>query len=64
MCRILVILFAILFINGCVAVVDHQGKVSSVKSFIITDDETLDLLEKADQKSPEDKKEITFFKKK
>ena len=52
----------VVFVCGCFAIVDNQEEVSNVKTFLITDDETLDLLDKVEAKNPEEKHEIKLFK--
>ncbi len=62
MFRISLVLFLLVFVSGCFAIVDNQGEVSRVKTFLITDDETLYLLDKVQEKDPDEKHEIRFFK--
>ncbi len=62
MYRLIFLFLMTVLVSGCFAVVDNQGDVSRVKSFIITEDEALDLLDEVEAKDPSEKKEITFFK--
>ncbi|MDD3297033.1 MAG: hypothetical protein PHU64_06730 [Candidatus Omnitrophica bacterium] len=60
--KILLGIAALLFINGCFAVVDDSSGERKVKSFMITQEETLDIVEKANEKPLEDKSIIYPFK--
>ena len=62
MVKIVVLCLAACFMAGCFAIVDNKGEVSNVKTFLITDDEALDLLDKVEAKDPADKREFKFFK--
>jgi len=55
------VLIALIFLTGCFAFVENKEGVSRVKSFGITDDEALDLLDKAESIKPVQKKEFRFF---
>jgi hypothetical protein len=60
--RPFLILISVLLLNGCVAIVDESSGTRKVKSFIVTSDETLDLLERMDKVDPSQKREIRLFK--
>jgi hypothetical protein len=62
MIRVSLMVFLVFFVSGCFAIVDHQGEVARVKTFIITDDDTLDLLERVEDKDPSQKHTLPFFK--
>ena len=51
-----------LLLGGCFAYVENNEGVSHIKSVGMTDDEALDLLDKAEAKSPDEKHEILFFR--
>ena len=60
--RLLLILTLMILLAGCVSIVDESSGTRKVKSFVITSDETLDLLERMDKVDPEDTREIHIFK--
>jgi hypothetical protein len=62
MLRKALVLFLLIFMSGCFAIVDNQGEVSRVKTFVITDDETLELLDKVENKDSSEKHKVRFFK--
>ena len=53
--KLICLLSLLVFLSGCLAIVDESSQGRKVKSFIITKDETLDLLERIDNKKVEDK---------
>jgi hypothetical protein len=61
--KMLLFLLASLVLGGCFAIVDEGSEGRKVKSFIITEEEALDILEKAREKDPFEKYEIKLFKK-
>ncbi|MFA7677714.1 MAG: hypothetical protein WCY34_06060 [Candidatus Omnitrophota bacterium] len=60
--KVLLGVVALLFMSGCFAVVDDSSGERKVKSFMITQEETLSIVEKADQKPLEEKNVIYPFK--
>jgi len=60
----LLFLFFGLFACGCFAIVDESSDGRKVKSFMITHDETLDMLRQMDEKEPTSTYELELFKKK
>ena len=53
----------ILFVCGCVAIVDDSSGSREIKSLIITKKETNDLLERVDEIEPSQKYQIQLFQK-
>lgn len=51
-----------LFLYGCIAFVDRSSDERQVKSFLITKDETLNIVDQADEKSPDEKREYKVYK--
>ena len=51
------LLFASILLCGCFAIVDDSSGERKVRSFIITNDETIDHLEKIDAKEQEDQED-------
>lgn len=50
--KICFMLSLVIFFCGCFAYVEHKEGVSRIKTFGITDEEALDLLDKAEAKRP------------
>ncbi|MFC1514802.1 hypothetical protein ACFL5X_02765 [Candidatus Omnitrophota bacterium] len=50
-----------LLLSGCVSFVDDSGENRKVKSFLITNDETLDMMEEMDKTPAEEKNEYKLF---
>ena len=59
---VLIMAFVSVLVCGCFAIVEHQGEVARVKTFLITDDDTLDLLDRVNAKDPGEKHKVPFFK--
>jgi hypothetical protein len=51
----------LIFLCGCFAIVDDRSETKKVKSFIISKEETLYIMQKADEKKPEEKHQINLF---
>ena len=57
--RVSLFILALILSCGCIAIVDEQDKVTS---FVITEAETRELIEKIDAKSPQEKREYRIFR--
>lgn len=53
-----------LYLCGCLAIVNEKAGKKEVKSFMITEEETIDMLEQIDDLEPNSEYEIELFKKK
>lgn len=51
-------MISLLVLSGCISIVDETQDGRKVRSFIVTSDETLDLMERIDKVSPEQKRLI------
>lgn len=51
MVRFLLLLFAAFLLSGCFAIIDNSGEEKKVRSFIITEKEALDLIQRINQVS-------------
>ena len=60
--QILFALSLVIFLTGSVAVVDETSDSLNVKAFLITSDETVDMLDRMDQVPDGQKQEYRFFK--
>ena len=47
---------SLLVLGGCISIVDETQEGRRIRSFIVTSDETLDLMERIDKVSPEQKR--------
>jgi len=56
--KILLFLFPIVFLCGCVAIVDNRGEEKQVKSFIVPEKEVLVILDQAEEKNPGEIREL------
>ena len=59
--KIALLLWTILFLCGCVSFVDDTGDRRKVKSFGITNDEVLDMMEEMDETPADEKNEYKVF---
>jgi len=58
--KIMYLLLAIIFFTGCIAIVDEGSEGRNVKSLIITKEETLEILDKTSQQTPDKEFEVKW----
>ncbi|MBN2120293.1 MAG: hypothetical protein JW734_04495 [Candidatus Omnitrophica bacterium] len=61
--KVLLLFCIALLLGGCFSIVDDTGEHRRVKSFGITNDEVLDMLEEMDTTPDDEKKEYKLFEK-
>ncbi len=59
MLKLISLLLAVFLLSGCVAIVDESAQGRKVKSFLITNDETVDLIDRINE-TPEEEKTVIY----